>query len=229
MDQRLRRNLVIIPTRGRVESVKTRVLENARLSKDSDYCISVDTDEEGDYSWVNAAGLILVSGPPEGMNAALNRAFDEVGRSYEFVSFMGDDHSVRTLGWDALLIESISTLGFGVAYGDDLLTHGKLPTFAMISGNVAQGLGFIAPPSLRHMYLDDYWLRLGKSLNACFYRSDVVVEHMHHSVGKSDFDDTYKATNRHLVNLRDRVLYYRYLLVQNRADVRRVRLSLGLF
>lgn len=224
----MNRNLVIIPTRGRLKQVKSRVLENARLSQDSDYCISVDTDDQDDYSWVTEAGMHLVSGPPEGMNAALNRAFNELGAGYEYVSFMGDDHSVRTNHWDALLIESISTKGYGVAYGDDLLTNGALPTFAMISTNVAKALGFIAPPRLRHMYLDDYWLRLGNSLNACFYRPDVVVEHMHHSVGKSDFDATYKSTNRHLVNLRDRALYYLYLFGPNRADLQRVKLELGI-
>lgn len=219
----MNRNLVIIPTRGRFDLVKARVLENARLSNDSDYCLSVDSDESEDYSWVTDAGMLLVSGPPEGMNAALNRAFEELGGGYQYVSFMGDDHLVRTPGWDTLLIESITAHGHGVAYGNDLLTNGELPTFAMISTNIAKALGFFAPPTLRHMYLDDYWLRLGTSLNACFYRPDVVVEHMHHSVGKSEFDATYKSTNRHLVNLRDRALYYMYLLGPNRADLRRVR------
>jgi hypothetical protein len=222
------KNLVIIPTRGRDSVIGPRIIESLSLSANSDFCISIDEDDAGNYSWAKRNGIYVVSGPPRGMNVALNRAVDKFAADYEYITFMGDDHAVRTREWDSILIDSIRTKGYGIAYGDDLITHGTLPTFAMVSTNIVQTLGFLAPPQLKHMYLDDYWLRLGRDLEACFYREDVIVEHLHHSVGKSTFDTTYQATNRNIVNLRDRISYYMYLKGAHRKDIKSIKSSLGL-
>jgi hypothetical protein len=220
------KNLVIIPTRGRDSVIGPRIIESLSLSVTSDFCISIDEDDTGDYSWAKSNGIVVVSGPARGMNVALNRAVEKFAADYEYITFMGDDHAVRTREWDSILIDSIKNKGYGIAYGDDLITHGSLPTFAMVSTNIIQTLGFLAPPQLKHMYLDDYWLRLGRDLEACFYREDVIVEHLHHSVGKSAFDSTYQATNRHIVNLRDRISYYLYLKGPHRKDIKSIKTRL---
>lgn len=215
--------LVVIPTRGRANLIRDRILNNQKLSKNSIFCISIDSDDKGDYSWADRSGIIVVSGPPQGMNVALNRAVEQLGENFNFIGFMGDDHQVQTYGWDEKLIFHIEKRGFGVAFGDDLLTNGELPTFAIVSQNIVQALGYLAPPSLRHMFLDDFWLRLGLELNASFYDPRVIVEHLHHSVGKSEFDQTYKATNKHHINLRDKFAYKIYTLRFLRRDIQKIK------
>lgn len=219
------RNLVIIPTRGRASAIKDRIIENASLSSCSDFVLAIDLDDAGDYEWAASAGVFVSRGKSNGMNAALNRAAMERADEYDYVSFMGDDSAVRTPGWDSIFVEALGSTCGGVAYGNDLLSHGLLPTFVMVSTNIVKPLGYFAPPILRHMFLDDFWLLLGHTLGRCHYDQNVIVEHMHHSAGKSDLDETYRATNRHLVNIRDRLNFFIYKKTQFPSAIRRVQRS----
>jgi len=42
-----------------------------------------------------------------------------------------------------------------------------------------------------HMYLDDFWKRLGTDLGALAYLPDVVIEHVHPDAGKAQRDEGY--------------------------------------
>ena len=208
-----RKSLVIVPTKGRAATISERIIENARLSSVSDFVLAVDFDDRGDYSWAESNSIKISRGPSLGMNFALNRVAMERADDYEYLSFMGDDSAVKTPGWDEILIKGLEKKGFGVAYGDDLLSDGKLPTFVIISSDIIRSLGYMAPPVLKHMFLDNFWLHLGTKLEACYFDKNVIVEHLHPSAGKAVLDDTYRATNRHIVNLRDKARYYLYLVI----------------
>jgi hypothetical protein len=109
------------------------------------------------------------------------------------VGFMGDDHRVRTRGWDAALAEAAGW--WGVAYGDDLLQGEELPTAVLMAADIVRITGHMAPGVLRHLYVDDYWKALGQQLGALAYVPGVVIEHLHPSAGKAELDDSYLETN----------------------------------
>jgi len=46
-----------------------------------------------------------------------------------------------------------------------------------------------------HLYLDNFWMTLGKDLNALRYIPEVVLEHLHPIAGKAEWDEGYKDVN----------------------------------
>lgn len=217
------RNLVIIPTRGRGENIKARLLNNLARSCVSDYVLALDNDDVADYGWAEEIGVQLNKGPSTSMSAALNRVAQEKANDYEYLSFLGDDHRVLTNCWDSELLTSVGATDMAVAFGDDLLTDPPLATFVMIDARIVRRLGYMSPPSLSHMFLDNFWMLLGRRLNSLVYEKDVIVEHEHFSTGKSTLDATYKATNKHSRNLKDRVRFNYYKAVRLNKDLKLLR------
>ena len=136
------------------------------------------------------------------MNAALNVAAMNItdptggdGQRPFAVGFMGDDHRPRTEGWDSRYMETLHELGTGIVYGDDRLQGAALPTQVAMTSDIIRALGHMAPPDQKHLYLDNYWLTLGQAANCIRYLPEVIVEHMHYSVGKSPADEHYHRVN----------------------------------
>lgn len=109
------------------------------------------------------------------------------------VGFMGDDHRVRTRGWDMALADAAGQLG--IAYGNDLLRGEELPTSVVMAADVIATTGHMVPPTLQHLYIDDYWKALGIGMDRLAYLPDVVIEHLHPAAGKAQMDDSYRVTN----------------------------------
>lgn len=214
-----RSNLVIVPTRGRGTKIRERVRSNISLSKDSDFVLAVDNDDLSDYGWAEQIGVQVDRGPGGSMNKALNRVALKFCQNYDFLAFLGDDHKVITPGWDAALCSSLRHKHLGVAFGNDMLSNPPLATFVVLDSRIVRRQGFFAPPQLRHMYLDDYWMFLGKQLATLTYLPDVVVEHEHFSSGKTQHDSTYAATNKLTVNFRDRFSFHLYRHFQAQRDL----------
>jgi hypothetical protein len=187
-----------------------RILESVTRSETSEFILSVDSDDSTDYSWAIDNSIKMIRHPNRSMNEALNNAALTYSNQFEFLTFMGDDHVARTNGWDTLLIESISDLSFGLAFGDDLIAGESLPTSVVLSSSLVLTLGYMTPPSLKHMYLDNFWLDLGRKTGRIRYVPNVIIEHMHHSVGKSEFDVTYSKTNKHAKKIADGLRYACY-------------------
>ena len=117
---------------------------------------------------------------------------------YDYYAEINDDMIFRTKDWDKILTKAIKDNGgWGIAYGDDLMMSVKRhrPSQVVISANIIKVLGYIAPPCLKHLYRDVYWKELGEGIGKLILCRNVVIEHKHWSVGKSELDDTYKRVN----------------------------------
>jgi hypothetical protein len=49
--------------------------------------------------------------------------------------------------------------------------------------------------TLRHLYIDNYWLELAGAAGCLTYLPDVVIEHMHPAYGKAEWDESYRRVN----------------------------------
>jgi hypothetical protein len=107
--------------------------------------------------------------------------------------FMGDDHRIYTEGWDQTLAMAAGPAG--IAYGDDLNMGHRLPTAVVMSADLVRLTDYMAPPQLGHLYVDNYWLELGRALGTIAYCPQVVIEHLHPSLGKSPDDEQYRRVN----------------------------------
>ena len=210
--------LVIVPTRGRPDASVEFHKEFLAKSMISDLMFAIDEDDADSYSRIE--GVLYEVNPRMGMNGTLNYVATKYADKYKYIAFMGDDHRVRTFGWDIVMTEKMGSLG--VAYGNDLIQGQALPTAVLMSSNIIKAIGYMAPPKQKHMYLDNFWLDLGTRLNAIHYLEDVIIEHLHFSVGKSDMDSSYQETNDSAIYNADKVAYDEYLSTQMDIDLDKI-------
>jgi hypothetical protein len=213
--------LTIIPTRGRNESAKefTRLFrENSVIS---DLVFGLDEDDHEKYERLD--GVRYDVNPRLRVNGTLNLLANKYCHDYEYLAFMGDDQRLRTKGWDLIFYESIKPIPLAIAYGDDLIQGARLPTSVAMDARIVRILGYMAPPCLTHMYIDNFWLDVGKAIKTLCYFPKVTIEHMHFSKGKSEMDATYKESNNALQYKADLSAYMNYLEKDFGNDVAKLK------
>jgi hypothetical protein len=217
-------NLIIIPSRNRVNNVNRAIEEIKNTATMSHIMIGLDDDNESIYPRID--GVIYEVNERLRMNGTLNLLAMKYADQYKTITFMGDDHVPRTYGWDAKLYSSIEKRGYGVSYGNDLFQGENLPTAVMMSTNIIKTLGFMAPPPLIHMFMDNFWKSVGERLGALQYIDDVIIEHMHAYVGKSELDEMYLSVNNEEVGSHDGAKYGEYMQNQFESDLIKLKEAL---
>lgn len=209
--------ITIVPTRGRPEAARALADEYARTKTgdDTDLIFGIDDDDplrtEYAHHMIGAPGAPLMRvGPRVRMGPTLNHlATQWASRHFDVVGFMGDDHRTRTKGWDEDVIRVLQAEP-GVAYGDDGIHGPNLPTAVWISASIIRSLGYMAPPGLTHLYLDNFWLELGRATNL-HYLPHLSIEHLHPIAGKAEWDAGYVAVNSGEMQAHDHTEYQRYM------------------
>lgn len=214
---------IIVPTRGRPDNIMALWSSFSETSDGSaDLLIAVDDDDPFRHEYRDIAtvsGFFYRQGSRLRLGGTLNETALEVAEIYPYVGFMGDDHRPRTQGWDGRYVDSLSRVH--VVYGNDLLQGEFLPTQVALRSSIVLRLGYMCPPGLVHFYLDNFWLEVGNYLNSIEYLPDVVVEHMHHSVGKSSSDSGYADVEAFISA--DKELYRQYLEEHFYNDMKRLQ------
>jgi hypothetical protein len=217
--------VVIVPSRGRprVAAELARTFEATR-STDAELVFAVDRD---DPALPEYQGLLGMVGDSHSMVEALNRtALDVATRSLNkpfAIGFMGDDHRPRSKGWDRAYLDALREMGTGIVYGNDLYQGERIPTQVAMTADIVRTLGYMAPPGLTHLYVDDCWLQLGRAIGKIRYLPDVVVEHLHPVAGKADWDEGYGRVNSRSMYARDQAAYHRWLTESLPAEAERLR------
>jgi hypothetical protein len=101
-----------------------------------------------------------------------------------------------------------------------------LATAVVMSSSIIKAIGFMAPPKQKHMYLDNFWMDLGRKLNSLNYLADVIIEHMHFGIGKAEMDATYAATNSSQMYEADRLAFEEYMNTQFEDDVKKIEAAI---
>lgn len=155
------------------------------------------------------------------LNPIMNAAAVEVADIVEIIGFMGDDHLPRTEGWDSWIGGALDN-GPGVAYGNDLLQGEALATAVFISAPIIECLGFFSPPPLQHLFMDNYWMHLGRATHLT-YLPHVIIEHLHPLVGKAQHDDGYARANSPETWAADSAAWNTYLANSWAGDLQKLR------
>lgn len=190
---------VLCPSRERPERFR-ELLEaiDATAAKPVRVYLGVDCDDPTLAGYGEACGPFATVDVCGGPRRSLARWLDDlsaqaVSDGHSIIGFMGDDHRPRTEGWDEIVHRGMLATpgGPGMVYGRDGLQNERLPTWCFWSADVIRALGFFCPPPQEHMYLDNFWLALARGIGRCAYVPEILVEHMHPSVGKAAPDDGY--------------------------------------
>jgi hypothetical protein len=203
---------VIVPSRGRPGNIERFAQAWRETTGDeAEFIVCVDNDDPflPEYKAVfEREGVHHAVGPRRSLAMWLNVRVGYVLMPCVGVGFMGDDHLPRTHGWaKRVLSELRDHLGMGVVYGNDLLQGEKLPTAAFIGARVVSTLGWMVPPGLEHLYIDNAWKALGEGMGCLRYLPDVILEHMHPDAGKAQQDETYRAANSGERDYADRLAF----------------------
>lgn len=209
--------LVIVPSRSRPESVEQmREVFYGHGTGMADLMFATDDDQEP-YPYV--PGVSYSRGPRLRMCGTLNAVAVKEAKRYKYIGFMGDDHRPRTYQWDRQVIDALEHNN--VVYGNDLLQGENLPTAVFLRAEIVQKLGYMAPPSLIHLYLDNFWLELGRA-TSIKYLPNVIIEHMHPAVGKAEWTDSYREVNDQALYSTDEFAFRQYMETQFASDLEKL-------
>jgi hypothetical protein len=219
--------LTIVPTRGRCDNAM-RLFEAINATADfTELIFAIDADDVAEYgdlmhatAGVNNVKIVIAA--RMGMNGTLNHWANWMAPDYDYICFMGDDHLPITKGWDTKLAEAIGSEA-GIAYGNDLLQGENLPTAVVMSTKIIRALGFMSPPALKHLFLDNFWLAIGKALGNATYLPDVIIEHLHFTNGKAAHDERYAAVNNVEMHNGDEAIFAEYMANEFADAVESVR------
>jgi hypothetical protein len=192
--------VVIVPSRGRPQAaaeLADAFVETCTAKTELLFAVDAGDPTGGQYrsDAVLLPGAGVMRCGSRSMVDALNEAATYAARTAFAVGFMGDDHRPRTRGWDQAYLDALWELGTGIVYGNDLLQGENLATQCAMTSDIIRTLGYMAPPTLRHLYVDNFWMTLGREVGCLRYLPNVVVEHMHPIAGKAEWSEGHKRVN----------------------------------
>lgn len=213
---------VIAPSRGRPHNVAA-LLEawHATTTGFADLVVAVDDDDPtlADYHDLTLGrGVTMTTGPRLRLGGTLNALAPRYA-AQDHVGFLGDDHRPRTVGWDRLVVEALDATPGAVVYGDDLVQRERLPTAVFLDRRIVATLGYMVPPGMVHLYLDDFWRALGERLGTLRYLPNVVIEHLHPTAGTAESDAGYAEVNSSEMYAADRARFEAYRSGSFDADI----------
>lgn len=196
--------VVVIPSRGRPESVERMALAFAETGADElpvVWAVDADDPDETDYrtnvgEWF-AYGEVLAVGAGSmvsAINAASRHTLDDLD-PYA-IAVLNDDHVPETVAWHLRLVDELHKLDpVGLVYPNDGLRGEKLATVWAVHAAWVRQLGRMVPAKVGHLYTDDAVQNLATALGRITYLPDVMVRHHHPLAGLADTDEGYQRVN----------------------------------
>jgi hypothetical protein len=193
----MNKSVILLPSRGRshrIDECLESLLENTVAS---DIIICLDEDDAASYTRVDGVEYHIGPKPTRiGLNEKLNRMLPLIVDKYDYIMWAADDTVAKTPGWDARLVAAIQNIPLGISYPNDLLQGKNLPSNGTcFDSRIPRALGYLAPPTLFHLYMDNFWRLLGTELGTLVYCEDIILEHNHYVNKKAPTDNTYKTIN----------------------------------
>lgn len=216
---------LIVPTRGRPDNIAE--LAQSLKETNTHYAtliIVCDTDDAqlDNYKKLPAelgCEMLTFEREGKGMAKPLNKAVRTLFGEYDAFAFMGDDHRPRTANWDGIFLDTLREMGTGIVYGNDLHQKENLPTAVAMSADIVEQLNGMVPEGFIHMYLDNFWKKLGEDIGALKYLDDVIIEHLHPVWGTAKEDAGYREVNAIEIYRADKRAYDSYIASAEYADI----------
>lgn len=191
---------LLIPSRGRPENIKRWMQAIEDTEANVDVYVGIDPDDpKGNDYWQLSTQYnnlcINVGTERQRFGPTLNRLCKDYAHQYEYIMWAGDDHVPRSKKWDVEYIDTLEKLGVGIVYGNDLVMGEHIATQLAMTSNIIKSLGYAVPHGFIHMFIDNYFMELGRSIDKLVYLPNVVVQHMHPCAGTAIEDLTYIEAN----------------------------------
>ena len=210
---------ILLPTRGRPSNLDRFLTAIEDTADDWHLYLRIDHDDPlapayDDVLGRNYRRISVFHGARIGFGASLNELAAHAERDgVSHVGMFGDDVVPETSHWDSLMVEALGER-LGVAYGNDGMRDKHpldLPTHYITQTEVYRRLGYLSPPTIRHLYLDNVARDVGRYLHNFVFVS-VIIRHLHPwSEGEKINDTTYREGGRNPhIRKADRMAYLRW-------------------
>lgn len=222
---------VVVPSRGRPDNIKR--LNEALLDTNSDVDLYVGVDQDDntllDYVALHHAyGFeLVISQERRRFGPTLNSIARDIVDDYQYIGWMGDDHKPTSWEWDLVYRMELDQLGTGIVYGNDLVMGEAIATQLTMTSDIVKTLGYAVPEGFTHLYIDNYFMELAKSIDKLRYLPDVIVQHLHPCAGTSKEDLTYKEANSPENWSNDKKRFDRYMKEELTLDAEKLRTLLN--
>jgi hypothetical protein len=176
------KSVFVVPTRGRPQNAARllKAWEDTKAVADLYFVCDSDDWSLRDYEKIDGINILINYHTATGCVAPLNMGVmtlldDSKYDRYDFFGFMGDDHLPRTPYWDYLLRLLLPLGRNGIAYGNDLLQGANVPTTCLMTRGICEKIKGMAPGTLKHLYVDNFWKVLGTDLGNLHYRASASL------------------------------------------------------
>ncbi|MDO8427134.1 MAG: hypothetical protein Q7T24_06440 [Deltaproteobacteria bacterium] len=191
---------IFLPTKGRVPlagRLLRSLIGTASNIEDIEVMLYLD---EGDLPsraisvpGVNIKKLVRPPGSP--MGSIFKECLSASAGRY--IMLMNDDAVFKARAWDRSIMSVFKRFPDRVAlvYGNDLDQGRSVPTFPCLSRTACDIMGGVCPASFKNLHIESHLFDIFKELkklghDRVIYLKDVVIEHMHYTLGKSPEDET---------------------------------------
>ena len=182
--------MFFLPSRGRPKSVQ-RLADAYRISEAKlPVMLLLDSNDDFNYAGLRMPPTWIVYIQRQMSMCEKIASAMAVLDDAEFYGFLGDDAFPLTPHWDTITVEAAGD--WNVVGSADGIQDEKLSVHPVAGRKLVEALGWFALPGVKHLYFDTALTELAKALGRFVYLPDVQIEHLHHSVGKSEYDETYK-------------------------------------
>jgi hypothetical protein len=192
--------LTICPTKSRVGMFKQMYVSwKETKSERTDIIVSLDEDDKQikEYTvFLLKEGIPFFISLDKTLTEHINNCYHAMPY-YDYYHLTNDDVVYHTDGWDKMLVEPISKRP-GISFPNDGIQNSNLCTFPVISGEIADAVGWLQQPRLKKLCGDVVWKTIGERADCLFHVPQVNIEHRHWINGKRVQDEQdYQATYQH--------------------------------
>jgi len=184
---------VLIPTRKRLEDFKLFADSWIKTTEGkSVVVVGIDTDDNT-YDEIienNVYPFIYERQESKPFLHILNGMAVKYAEQFSCVSFMEDDCTFNTYGWESAILNKVNEIENAIVWCEDLVNHHHIVGLPFMDSKIVRTLGCMVNPRLHTLFADHYWVHLGRKLNSLHYFPDIIIEHRHYSKGKRLMDET---------------------------------------
>jgi hypothetical protein len=109
-----------------------------------------------------------------------------------WLGLIGDDCVPETPGWDRILVNALDGANI-VSCNDGWQAPRRLGNCWIMAGDLVRTVGYVFPPGLAHLFVDDVWETIGQAGQCWRCLMSVMVAHRHVLKGEAEADNTHRG------------------------------------